>query len=66
MWPWATIHNSMPADDQYSIIRSGLPEKLDWLGAQIAAMKVNYDNKSGGNEDFDGQQDESGNFGFGF
>ncbi len=65
MWPWSPkwVGN---VDAQYSLIHDNFTSKLDWLGEQIAAMKVNYDNKSGGNEDFDGQQDKGGDFNFGF
>lgn len=66
MWPWADYNNTQDADTQYGRIRAGLPAKLDWLGEQIEAMKVNYDNKSGGNEDFGGQQDKGDDFNFGF
>jgi hypothetical protein len=66
MWPYATHGATRSADVQYNQLRVGIPDKLDWLGEQIAAMKVNYDNKSGGNEDYDGQQDKDGEFNFGF
>lgn len=66
IWPWPAVIGTMPIDEQYEIIRTGLPDKLDWLGEQIAAMKVTYDNKTGGNEDFEGQQDKDGEVNFGF
>lgn len=66
LWPWASYVSSRSADDQYAIIRAGITPKLDWLEAQIAAMTVTYDNKGTGTEDYGGQGDKTGDFGFGF
>ncbi|MBQ6952700.1 MAG: CotH kinase family protein [Bacteroidales bacterium] len=66
LWPYATHPATRSVDVQYDQLRVGLPDKLDWLGDQIAAMKVNYDNKTGGNEDFGDQKDKGDDFNFGF
>lgn len=66
MWPWTSYQVPRTVDEQYDIIKAGITAKLDWLGEQIAAMKVNYDDKSGGNEDYSDQQDKGGDFGFEF
>lgn len=66
LWPWASYVSSRSVDEQYTLIHDNMTAKLDWLGAQFAAMEVNYDNKSGGNEDFGGQQDKGDDFNYGF
>lgn len=65
MWPW-DLSRVGDVDAQYNLIHSNFESKADWLGAQIAAMKVNCDNKTGGNEDFDDQKDKGDDFNFGF
>lgn len=66
LWPWASYVGTRPVDDQYAIIQSGIMPKINWLESQINAMVVTYDSKTGGNEDFEGQQDKDGEFNFGF
>lgn len=66
IWPWAGYAKRVTVDEQYNQIRDGLPDKLDWLDGQFAAMSVTFDDKGTGTEDYGGQGDKTGDFGFGF
>lgn len=66
IWPWAGYAKRVTVDEQYNQIRDGLPDKLDWLDGQFAAMSVTFDDKGTGTEDFGAQDDQTGDFGFGF
>ena len=66
MWPWANYVSSRSVDEQYYLMSTEMTGKIDWIGDWINSLVVTYDNKTGGNEDFDGQQDKGGDFNFGF
>lgn len=66
MWNWSSINNNNP-EQQHTLIYTNLPRKINWLGEQIAAKSVTYDNRyTDKNEDFSGQDDQTSDFGFGF
>lgn len=66
MWPYTEYVATKPAQEQYEIIKNGFIGKLNWLEAQIDTMKVTYDNRGTSTENYGGQGDKTGDFGFGF
>lgn len=71
MWPiegWSTKNDDeeMTYEEAIATMKSTLAARIARLDVLINALPVTYDNKDTGTEDFGGQDDQSGDFGFGF
>lgn len=66
MWAHIWRVNDPTPDEAYPIQRSYLTNKIAWMDSYISSLVVNYDNKGTGTEDYGGQGDKTGDFGFGF